>query len=135
MKKLAVIFFVLALVGGIVAAQMFSFGSNIIPSPFSLVFGKKVVGSGNVVSEKRDVDRFRSIRVSSVIRVYVEGSEKTSVRVEAEDNIVPLIRTEVSDESLVLKTSGRFNSKKPVKVFVTTPNLKSIKTSGASRVF
>lgn len=134
MKKLGILFFAIALVGGIIAAQTFSFGTNIIPSPFKFVFGEKIHGSGNVVAETRETDDFSAIRVSGAIRVYVEQSNNYSVRVEAEDNILPHVKTYTDDGVLTLKTKGRIKTHKPIKVFVSMINLKSARTSGASYI-
>ena len=134
MKKLGFIFFFIALTGGIIAAQVFSFGSNIIPSPFSFVFGEKVVGSGNVDSESRAVSEFEGIKVSGAIKVYYKQSDRTSVKVVADDNILPLVRSGVKKNTLYLRTSGRMKLSNPIKVYVESPRLRNLRASGATYV-
>ena len=71
------------------------------------VFG--VRGSGNVITESRDVSGFSEIALfgSGKVRVDVNGTE--SLIVEAEDNIMPLLKTEVRDGSLELSVESNIS--------------------------
>lgn len=59
-------------------------------------------GSGNVVTEEREVSGYTSVVLNGVGNVEIIQGETESVVVEAEDNIMPLIKTEVQNETLIL---------------------------------
>src|SRR5437868_6453589 len=54
-------------------------------------------GSGEIDSELREVESFHSIRVKGSIDLFLTQAPEQIVRIEAEENILPLITTEVAD--------------------------------------
>jgi hypothetical protein len=62
------------------------------------VFG--VRGSGNVITESRDVSGFNEIVVLGSGNVVVEVNGSESLTVEAEDNNMPQLKTHVRDGRL-----------------------------------
>ncbi len=92
-------------------------------------------GSGNIVQEKRMVSDFSEISASNSFDVEVNIGPVTLVTVEADDNIMPYIVTEVSGDKLRIKTENLHSiSNAHLKVFVTTPELKKINASSAASV-
>lgn len=94
-----------------------------------------ITGSGNVVTEKREIDNdFTSIEVSNNIDVVIEQSDKFEVTVEADDNLQENIITEVKNG--VLSISCDYNSFIDVsskKVNVKMPVIEELQaSSGAS---
>ncbi|HMT07863.1 MAG TPA: head GIN domain-containing protein [Pyrinomonadaceae bacterium] len=133
MKKFALLAFAAALVVGLVVANIFSFGrleSGLVS--FNIGFGS-TKGSGNIVSEKRDVAGFNAIDVSNVFVVEVTAQSEFSVEVEADDNLLPLIKTEVQNGRLEISAEKRIKSKSPIKVKIGAPNIEKLNASGASR--
>src|SRR6476646_1751907 len=57
-------------------------------------------GSGNVVSETRNVSNFHSIAISYPARVLVKQGGKESLQIEAEDNLLPDLQTQVHNNTL-----------------------------------
>ena len=55
------------------------------------IAGRRVRGSGNIITENRNESGFNSIDVSGAIDVYVKQDSTTSVKVEADDNILEYI--------------------------------------------
>lgn len=134
MKKIGIIIFAAALVLGVVLANAFSFGK--VGYKFfnvSVNFGG-VKGSGNVATEKRDVADFSKVDVGGVFQVEVVAGKEYSVEVQADDNLLPLIRTEVRGGTLQISSEKRFNTRNDIKVRITAPNIEGIEASGASRV-
>ncbi len=65
-------------------------------------------GSGRVVQEKRDVRGFNQVRLSGVGNLEIQqGNHEESLTVEADDNIMPRIRTDVEDGTLVIGLEPR----------------------------
>jgi hypothetical protein len=91
-----------------------------------------VQGSGNVVTETREVSGFSEIVVggSGVVRVEVTGTE--SVTIEAEDNIMPLLETDVSNGRLVLDSSRSISPTVDIVYTITAATLEGIEVSGSA---
>lgn len=134
MKKLGILVFIFALVIGIVVTNLFSFG-RVTGQMFSFNFGfRGVKGSGNVITEQRDVSGFNGIDVGGVYQVEIVAQSDYSVTVEADDNIVPLIRTEVDGGVLRIQSDRRISPKSTIKIRISAPNIDDLDVSGAASV-
>ncbi len=96
--------------------------------------GGAVPGSGNVQSETRAVASFEAIRIEYPADVTVQQGHADKVVIEAEDNLLRQLSSEVSSGRLTLKSlvtdwSGRVNPSKPVKVTITMRNPAEIEFS------
>jgi hypothetical protein len=91
-----------------------------------------ISGNGNVVEETRDVSGFTGVHASTGIDVYLSEGNEFEVRVEADENLMEVILTELKGDHLVVKTD-RVNIRraKSKKVHVTLPELKELKISSA----
>ncbi len=134
MKKIGILFFAAALIIGVVVSNMFSFGhgSGKIFN-FSMNFGG-VHGSGNVVSEKRDLSGFKSVDVGGVFQVEIFAQKEFSVEVESDDNILPLISTSVDDGTLRIETERRVSPTGPIRIRISAPDIDNLEVSGAANV-
>lgn len=92
-------------------------------------------GEGSVMSETRDAGPFTRIEVSGGISgVTVQIGQSASVEVRAQENILPLIRTEVEGDTLVITGTGQgFTSSQGIEVVVVTPTLTEISMNGGSQ--
>lgn len=95
-----------------------------------------VRGSGTVVTEERRVEAFTEIELEGSGTVLVALGERSAVTVEADDNVVPLLRTEVEGGRLHLgsKSGTSFISNAPIVFRVTTPSLEQLVLSGSGDV-
>ena len=59
-----------------------------------------VRGSGNVVTETREVSGFDSIHVDYPARVLISQGSAETLKIEAEDNLLPGLKTEVGGNEL-----------------------------------
>lgn len=92
-------------------------------------------GSGDIKSENRTVANFTGISVGSSFDVEVKIGPVTEVRVEADDNIIKYIETEVSGNTLKIRLEDNHSiSNAHLKVYITMPALTSVKTSGSASV-
>jgi predicted DNA binding CopG/RHH family protein len=134
MKKIGLIIFIVAVAVGVVFSSLFSFGRFSVKSPVSLVLGSKIKGSGNVVTEKREISNFKAIDVSGVFNIVVVAQKDFSVEVEADDNLLPFIKTEVSGETLEIQRDKRFSTKNSITIRISAPNIEEIENSGVSKI-
>ncbi len=134
MKKIGILIFVAALVIGLVVSNMFSFGratGNFFN--FSLNF-KGVKGSGNMSAEDRNVSGFHGIDVGGVYQVEITAQKEYSVRIEADDNLLPLIQTEVNDGILKIESERRISPKSKIRIIIGAPNIDNLEVSGVASV-
>lgn len=133
MKKIGIIIFITALLIGLGLAKVFSFGNGYVGA-FNFKFNRGTKGSGNIVSENREIRDFTAVDVGGAIQVEITAQKNFNVEVEADDNLLPLVKTEVEGSTLKIKTEGRYNSRKPILVRISAPNIEALDVSGASRV-
>jgi len=81
--------------------------------------GSGVSGNGKKEEEKRDLQSFSDIQSLIAGDVTISRGEAWSVTIEAEENIIPLISTEIAGGRLKVSASGSFSTTKPIKVAVT----------------
>lgn len=89
-----------------------------------------ITGSGVSKTEVRELGEFRAVRNATVGNVIVAIGDSQSVEVTVDDNVLPIIVTEVIDGELVIKSSQSFSTSIGLKVSVTTPRLYSLSSSG-----
>ncbi len=133
MKKVGIIVFAATLVVGVAVAGLFSFG-RVSGRILNISIDRPVTGSGVPASEERNVAEFSGIDASGMFHVDITSGKEQSVRIEADDNILPRIQTEVRGGVLHLESEGRINMSTPVRVTITMNDLESIDASGASRI-
>jgi hypothetical protein len=73
-----------------------------------------VRGSGDVQSEERTVTGFDEILLEGSGRIFVDVSETESLTIEAEDNLLPLLSSEVTGSRLELRTSESISPTRPI---------------------
>lgn len=134
MKKIGLIVFVVAVGVGVAVASLFSWGKaseNIVS--FKVGFGAEK-GSGSVASEKREVSEFSKIDVSHVFQVEVIAQAEYAVEVEADDNLLQFIKTEVRGDTLHIDLDERVKTSNGMRIRVSAPNIERVQASGASRI-
>lgn len=94
------------------------------------------VGSGEVVSESRDVGGFSELAFSGVGHVSITQTGSESLTIEAESNILPLLTSYVSGNQLTIGTEPgvHFTPKRPIRYTLTVKDLSLVRLSGAGNV-
>lgn len=94
-------------------------------------------GSGKIKEEVRTVEAFQSVQCGAGIDGDITLGSPASVKVVADDNLVPIIKTTVERGLLrVGVESGHhgFSSKNPVKVVIVMPQLVGAEATGGSGI-
>ncbi|MEP7109535.1 MAG: head GIN domain-containing protein [Ferruginibacter sp.] len=93
------------------------------------------MGSGNIVTEKRQTGDFEGISVGGAFAVEIKKGPVTEVEVEADDNVISFIETKVSGNVLKISTkNGTGFNNAHFKVYITAPEINSFNASGAAKV-
>lgn len=133
MKKLGIIIFIVAILLGVVFSNLFSFG-RASGKLFNFSFSSAKKGSGVAGSEVREASGFKGVDVGGVFQAEITAGKEFSVEVEADDNLLQYIKTEVRDGVLHIETTERLNSHTPMRLRISAPDIESIDVSGASHV-
>jgi len=93
-------------------------------------------GSGHITSQTRNVSGFNSIDVSGAIDIYVKQDSTTSVKVEADDNLLQYIEVYTDNSTLVIRTDRgvRIRPSNKIKVYISNPVYRGFEVSGASSI-
>jgi len=99
-----------------------------------------VTGSGNIVTETRNVSGFTSITLAGIGNLYLTQGAAESVRIEAEDNLIPYFDTTVVGSSLKIGIKDQYmgislQPTRPVKFHVTLPKLEAVTLAGSGNIF
>ena len=94
--------------------------------------------TGDIITEVRQVPAFDRIFVEQDVDVFLIEDANTEVKIEAGENIVPLIQTVVEDGILIIRNKNRCNwarsYKKPSNVYIKHPGLKYIHSNGSGNI-
>ncbi len=95
-----------------------------------------VNGSGNVVTESRALGPFHRVSFSGIGHLVLEQTGSPSLTITAEDNIQPLLVSEVVDGRLTLGVAPNTNLGRvqPIEFRLTTPTLDELSVTGAASV-
>lgn len=95
-----------------------------------------VMGSGRVISEEREVQDFDSVRMSGSGTLILQQTGSESLVIEAEDNILPLLTSEVRDRRLMLglRPGSSYRASRKVTYRLTVKDMKGIEVSGSGDV-
>lgn len=99
---------------------------------FDINFGEGVRGNGEVVEDSREItEKFTMVSASEGIDVYVSQSDEFQINIEADENVMDLIGTEIKNGKLrihAIKSIGRATKK----VYVFLPEITSLSSSSGA---
>ena len=92
-------------------------------------------GNGNVVIEERTVSQdFSAVKGSAGLYVYLTKGDQDKIVVEADENLMEIIKTEVNNGQLHIKATQNIGRSKSKKVHVTYTSLDRIEASSGADV-
>ncbi len=117
----------LLLISILTAAALFNFSScgNL---------GKGVQGSGVRKTEKRDLPAFKSIETNGAFAIRVTCQQAASFEIEGDDNLLPLVKTEVRNGVLRIYNDSSYTATQAITVRMTLPDLEAISSNGAADI-
>lgn len=112
----------------VVGKECFHFNSN------GISFGFGVKGEGPVKNETRNVSDFHAVEMSIAGDVEVSQAETYFVEVQAQENLLPILKTEVSDGKLKIYFSENVSYSEGVKVRVSAPAFDRFSLGGSGTI-
>lgn len=122
MKRLNIIFIVL------MSFSFLSFADN----AFSAMYCVK--GSGKIITESRNYGSFDYIILEGSANLYLNQTNNNEIRIETDDNIIPLIKTEIAGNKLIISNIKSICPRR-LNIYVNFRSIKGIKISGSGDIF
>ena len=94
----------------------------------------QVRGSGNRQREERKVEAFTSILTDGAFDITVVSQKQYALEIEGDDNILPMIGTNVSGSVLHIKNRSGYSVSQPIKITISVPNLDAVTANGAGSI-
>lgn len=102
---------------------------------FSSCFNYGIRGSGNIISENRNLSGFTGISSSSSIDVEVQQGTEFEVTAEADDNLIQNLKTKVEGDKLKIYIGDNVSVRNGTfRVKVTAPEINYLKASSSSSI-
>ena len=96
--------------------------------------GRGVRGSGNRKTEKRTLASFKSVEASGAFEVNIVCQQSQSFEIEGDDNLLPIIKTDVNDDNLRIHSDTQYSASKPIAIRISIPDLKKFTSAGAGDI-
>ncbi|MEN9686475.1 MAG: hypothetical protein RLZZ28_2261 [Bacteroidota bacterium] len=97
---------------------------------------KRIKGNGMVATENRSVNRAEKIKLAGSFDVEITQGPVASMKVSADQNLLPFIITSESGGTLLIKTKEHVNlsSDNPIIIYITVPKLEEIHLAGSGNI-
>ena len=92
----------------------------------------RIRGNGSVKTEKRDVAAFEAITCDGGYEVQIDCQEKQSLAIETDENLLPLVKTEVHNNTLHVYTKGILFPTNRIRIAVSVPNISEFTSNGST---
>ena len=101
------------------------------------ITGERVRGNGNLKTEQRTAANFTGVSSHGEYDVYLSQGSSYSVRIEAEENLIPYIETYVDGNVLQIRTKDGYylDNGSDLKVFIAAPAFATVRTSGSGNIY
>jgi hypothetical protein len=110
--------------------------ATLVLSACSIGDVRTVRGSGDVVEETRAVSGVTGVNLATIGHLTIEVGDTESFRIEAEDNLMEYLETEVRSGKLRIGTQDKVNlhNTKPVNYYLTVTDLDTIEISSSGDI-
>ncbi|MGE5248873.1 MAG: head GIN domain-containing protein [Bacteroidota bacterium] len=98
--------------------------------------GGRVLGSGSLAQASRDAGHVTDVELAMEGTLYIQTGSSQSLQIEAEDNLLDYIQTNVSGDHLVIQTRPGFNleTTRPINYHLTARKLSGVTISSSGDV-
>ena len=92
----------------------------------------RIRGNGSIKTETRDVAAFDAISCDGGYDVQIDCQEKQSLAIETDENLLPLVKTEVHNNTLHVYTKGMLFPTNRIRIAVSIPNITEFTSNGST---
>jgi hypothetical protein len=96
---------------------------------------ERIKGSGKVAQEKRDVHGFTEVNLGGLGELNIRQGNEESLAIEADDNLLPYIRSDVDNGRLVIgfKRGVSVSPSSPIRYTLVVKELNALDLSGSGK--
>ncbi|MGD1046185.1 MAG: head GIN domain-containing protein [Bacteroidota bacterium] len=92
----------------------------------------RIRGNGSIKTETRDVAAFEAMTCDGGYEVQIDCQGKQSLAIETDENLLPLIKTEVHNKTLHIDTKGILSPTQRIRIAVSIPNITAFYSNGST---
>ena len=93
-----------------------------------------VEGSGRIVSQARPITAVSRVELGGAGTLDVRLGSAPSLTIQADDNVLPVLTSEIRGNTLVLGSRGSYRTRTSPHYYLTVPDLKELRSSGSGSV-
>ena len=95
-----------------------------------------IEGNDDVETEVRNIAGIVEVQSWGNFDVYINLADTTTLRVEAEENLLRYIITEVSGQKLTIEEKDGYDleNNRPMRIYISTPNLEEVTLGGSGSI-
>jgi len=97
-------------------------------------FYSSIIGNGNSIEKEFSVSEFSKVDASHAFEVKISVGEKTSVKIETDENLLKYVKVYVKNNTLYLDVENNVNVNGNMRAIISTPNLNEVDLSGACKI-
>jgi hypothetical protein len=117
-------------VGGTISSK----GSSVTVDATGQASTAAVAGVGPLVTEKRTLAPWRHVMVDGPFEVTITRGDSAEATLQAQKNLLPMVRTSVQGDTLRIFHTGSFQSRMPLRLSLATPTLSSVNMAGSGQL-
>lgn len=91
----------------------------------------RIRGNGSIKTETRDVAAFEAVTCDGGYEVQIDCQQKQSLTIETDENLLPLVKTEVHNNKLRVYTKGILFPTNRIRIAVSIPNITEFTSNGS----
>lgn len=116
--------------------KLFVITAFILGISYSCFDSTLIVGNNEITEEIRPLPSFTEVSSSGSFNIYYTHGDETSVKIDAESNLIPYIETSVFNNSLEIRFAQHVNVQhnQDIDIYVTSPTINKIQLSGSGKI-
>ena len=96
--------------------------------------GPRIKGSGVSATEQREVTQFDAVETRIGSDMEIRRGDQPTLSITADDNLLPIITTEVRNGTLVVSSEERYSTRNRVRLVIEVPVISRVDIKGSSDV-
>jgi len=92
----------------------------------------RIRGNGSIKTETRDVAAFEAVTCDGGFEVQIDCQGKQSLAIETDENLLPLVKTEVYNNTLHVYTKNMLFPTYRIRIAISVPNVSEFTSNGST---
>jgi hypothetical protein len=93
-----------------------------------------IEGSGNIMTESRQINDFTKLTLNMPATIRVDNQAASFLSIMADDNIIPIIKSDLKNNHLTITTTQSFKTKNTIEIILGTKQLQQLNLESSTQV-